>query len=213
MRQTTPRPATATPTGKTATPVVRTATPAGKTTPPEGTSLEQQAQLDLAGRLGLAAEDVEIVSSSKTEMPTGSLGCGQAAATEAPGLIIGDEIVLQAGGKEYVYRSDGRWLLPCRPVPFPGGSERLAVVGTSTADFKVRTLAIADLAERLGIARSAITVKEVVEAQWRDSSLGCPQPGMMYLQVITPGYQIVLEANGKTYTYHTSRSQVVLCEK
>jgi hypothetical protein len=36
---------------------------------------------------------------------------------------------------------------------------------------------------------------------------------MMYAQVITPGYRIVLEADGKTYTYHTSQSHVVLCEK
>jgi hypothetical protein len=34
----------------------------------------------------------------------------------------------------------------------------------------------------------------------------------MYLQVITPGYRVILEAQGKQYTYHTdTRRQVVPC--
>lgn len=72
--------------------------------------------------------------------------------------------------------------------------------------------AIADLARRLGIAPTAITVTRAEAVEWSDTSLGCPQPGMMYAQVITPGYLIVLEANGQTYEYHASRSRIFLCE-
>jgi hypothetical protein len=52
-----------------------------------------------------------------------------------------------------------------------------------------------------------------VEAvDWSDTSLGCPEPGMAYAQVITPGYLIVLGAAGQTYEYHTDEhSSVVLC--
>jgi hypothetical protein len=39
--------------------------------------------------------------------------------------------------------------------------------------------------------------------EWRDGSLGCAQAGMMYPQVITPGYRIVLSADGVKYEYHT----------
>jgi hypothetical protein len=50
------------------------------------------------------------------------------------------------------------------------------------------------------------------EQQWSDTSLGCPQEGFMYAQVITPGYLIVLEAQGQTYEYHTdTQANVVLC--
>jgi hypothetical protein len=62
---------------------------------------------------------------------------------------------------------------------------------------------IADLSERLGIDESEISLNKIVETQWRDSSLGCPQPNMNYLQVITPGFQIVLTANAQLHYYHT----------
>jgi len=74
-------------------------------------------------------------------------------------------------------------------------------------------LAKADLARRLEISVSEILVISVEAVDWPDTSLGCPEPGMMYAQVITPGYLIVLEAAGQTYEYHTDRSdQVVLCQ-
>lgn len=62
-----------------------------------------------------------------------------------------------------------------------------------------------DLAGRLALSETAIEVAEVMEVEWSDSSLDCPQPGMDYLQVITPGYRIVLQANNQSYEYHTNR--------
>ena len=73
--------------------------------------------------------------------------------------------------------------------------------------------ATADLAQRTGVSTSQIQVVEATEVEWPDSSLGCPQPGMSYLQVITPGYRIVLEANGTRYEYHSNNNTlIVFCE-
>jgi hypothetical protein len=70
-----------------------------------------------------------------------------------------------------------------------------------------------DLAQRLAVAEDQINVIETVEVEWSDSSLDCPQPGMEYLQVITPGYRIVLEAGGTQYEYHSNRdAYVVFCD-
>ena len=72
-----------------------------------------------------------------------------------------------------------------------------------------------DLAAELGVAADAVTLMEIEAVEWPDSSLGCPQPDMMYAQVITNGYRIVLEANGATYNYHTDSNpdgQIVRCE-
>lgn len=74
-----------------------------------------------------------------------------------------------------------------------------------------RDLALADLAAKLSIAPDAITVKAVERIEWPDASLGCPQPGMMYAQVITPGYRIVLEVDGKSYEYHTGGRGIAHC--
>lgn len=70
-----------------------------------------------------------------------------------------------------------------------------------------------DLAQRLAISTDQIQLVEATEVEWSDSSLGCPQPGMSYLEVITPGYRILLEANETQYEYHSNRNAyVVFCE-
>lgn len=75
-------------------------------------------------------------------------------------------------------------------------------------------LARADLARRLGLALEVIQLVSVEAVDWSDTSLGCPQPGLMYAQVITPGFLIELEAMGQTYEYHTDEdSSAVLCQK
>ncbi len=75
-------------------------------------------------------------------------------------------------------------------------------------------LAKADLADRKGIDKEQITVVSVKAMDWPDASLGCPQEGMMYAQVITPGYMIVLSHEGETYQYHSDRGvRVVYCEQ
>ena len=63
--------------------------------------------------------------------------------------------------------------------------------------------AVADLVERLGVEPDAVEVKAVQGVEWRDGSLGCAKPGMMYPQVITPGYRITLSVGGVDYAYHT----------
>lgn len=68
-----------------------------------------------------------------------------------------------------------------------------------------------DLAARLKLQTTDMTVKSVAAVDWPTSALGCPQPGQMYLQVITPGYRIVLTAQGRDYSYHTDRTRVMYC--
>jgi hypothetical protein len=71
----------------------------------------------------------------------------------------------------------------------------------------------ADLAGRLSIPLEEITLIEFTAVEWSDSSLDCPEPGMSYLQVITPGYRIILQANNSFYGYHSNRdSYFVYCE-
>jgi hypothetical protein len=70
----------------------------------------------------------------------------------------------------------------------------------------------AHLAQKLGLDPAQISVFSVAEVVWPDSSLGCPQPDVAYLPVLTPGFQILLEAEGTVYTFHTDEAgQAVLC--
>lgn len=77
----------------------------------------------------------------------------------------------------------------------------------------VGDLAVADLAERLDVSPDQIDVLSVEEVTWRDRSLGCPRPGMMYVQALTPGNRIVLEYGGRRYEYHSGGMRgPFLCE-
>ncbi len=85
--------------------------------------------------------------------------------------------------------------------PPPGSEELLAA-------------AVADLSAQTGTSIDQIKLISIEPVEWSDSSLGCPQEGFMYAQVITPGYQIVLEAQGQEYTYHTNQTtNVILCQQ
>ena len=57
------------------------------------------------------------------------------------------------------------------------------------------------LAEMLGVPQGDLTLILSEERQWNDTSLGCPQPGMMYAQVITPGHRFIFEHGGDEYNY------------
>ena len=59
-----------------------------------------------------------------------------------------------------------------------------------------------DLATRLNIAIKEIELVSFEDVVWPDGSLGCPQPGMAYTQVMVEGYRIILKHGGQVYTYH-----------
>ncbi|NWG33705.1 MAG: hypothetical protein HXY42_04630 [Chloroflexi bacterium] len=70
-----------------------------------------------------------------------------------------------------------------------------------------------DLSKRFSIPSDEIQFKEAFEMSWNDSSLGCPSPSMSYLQVVTPGYLIRLQARERVFEYHTDKqAAVIYCE-
>lgn len=74
------------------------------------------------------------------------------------------------------------------------------------ADRNVFAAVIADAAAVLGVDAAAVELVEVTETEWPDASLGCPDPGAMYAQVITPGFRVILQAAGETLEYHTDKA-------
>jgi hypothetical protein len=67
-----------------------------------------------------------------------------------------------------------------------------------------------DLTKRLSITATEINVAKAAEVTWPDSSLGCPQEGMLYAQILTPGYLILLEYANNLYEYHAGRGSAVI---
>jgi len=145
----------------------------------------------------------------ETAMPAADLGCpGVPKAKGAVGMVLGQEIVLAVGSQEYVYRAHGERVVPCPPA---GVSTSVLQPCCGPSEVPLAP-ARQDLSQRLGIGIEEIEVQSVEAVEWPDASLGCPQPGMMYAQVITPGYRILLRAGGQTYEYHSDRQRAILCQ-
>jgi len=85
--------------------------------------------------------------------------------------------------------------------------------GVPDQQVRLVSLTSQDLSLRLGLDVAEIQLEELREVDWNDGSLGCPAPGGMYIQVITPGYEIILSAGGQSYSYHTDLDDYfVLCQ-
>lgn len=102
---------------------------------------------------------------------------------------------------------------------FPPGNYTVIVNGVSQ-EFTVVSLleeaekaARAALAADLGIDPAEPRLISIEEVLWGDASLGCPEPGMAYIQMIVPGYRLVFEHAGQRYEYHTDQegSRAVTC--
>jgi hypothetical protein len=75
--------------------------------------------------------------------------------------------------------------------------------------------ALTDAANHLILSKDQLRVDKVEPQEWPDSSLGCPQPGELYSQVVTPGYLIIISSSSANQLeYHAdTRSRVTLCHE
>jgi hypothetical protein len=98
------------------------------------------------------------------------------------------------------------------PLPQPETSP-IATPSDPVAD--VVAAASEYLAGELGISSQDVEPVLLEPVEWPDTSLGCPEPGKAYAQVITPGYRIVLRVGKKEIELHTDQSAqgAVICER
>jgi len=102
--------------------------------------------------------------------------------------------------------------IPARPMPISpteGDVTQMTPSLPTHADPGLQNLidkAKADLAQRLTISANEIILLEASSVIWPDASLGCPQEGMAYAQVLTPGYLILLEHAKNKFEYHAGKA-------
>jgi hypothetical protein len=149
-------------------------------------------------------------------------GMAQAIAIVLLGLYLtGCVAVSPADGAEAPTQPPGAPALPTGPAVPP----TLTVTATDTivqedpvsqddshAQPQV-TQAKQDLAGRLNLSLDEIELVEFAAVIWPDASLGCPQQGMLYAQVLQEGARIVLRAGDTLYAYHSGGARApFLCE-
>jgi hypothetical protein len=92
---------------------------------------------------------------------------------------------------------------PTREPGMPESEEQSASTESSAELTPAEDAAVAHLSETLGIAADKITVVATEEVEWPDGCLGIRWEGLVCTDAITPGYRIVLDANGRKVEYHS----------
>lgn len=96
------------------------------------------------------------------------------------------------------------------PAPTAQPKEVPPMSATSANAQKVIEKHVADFA----VDKASISVISEEDVEWSSSALGCEKPGMAYLDVITPGFRVVIEQGGRQYQYHGARSgYIILCDR
>jgi len=105
---------------------------------------------------------------------------------------------------------------PAAP-PKEGDTPQMPTSIPTPADTGLQNLiekAKTDLAQRLAISVHEIILLEATSVVWPDASLGCPQPGMAYIQVPEDGLLIRLQVGDQIYPYHSGGFRdPFLCEQ
>jgi hypothetical protein len=175
------------------------------------------AQIQLALHLRASPAGLSLQSANAKQWPDGALGCPQDGQVYPQVVTSGFLLIFTDTAQSVQYPvhtgpTAAQMLLCQNGQPVDLSVQQ--VVAPAGPDARMGELARAALAQELGLAEADITILEAQETEWRDSSLGCPKPGVNYLQVITPGYTISLEAQGKRYEYHSDTNRrVVRCDK
>jgi len=115
--------------------------------------------------------------------------------------------------QDVVRRKDERGTLAVKQEEIVTSKSTLPTAGSQT-DNKFIKQAKEDLAKRLKVDINQIELLEFKAVLWPDGGMGCPRPGMVYIQVQQEGYRIRLRVGDRLFAYHGGGNRPpFLCEK
>jgi hypothetical protein len=154
---------------------------------------QQAAVQALADGLGINMDQIKVVSVEAIDWPNGCLGVQRMGVMCTQQIVPGFRIILEANGQQYEYHtnSSGSELVPAdnqQPIQVANDAVQAAT---------------SDLAKVLGVSQEQVSLVSAVIIEWPDGCLGIQQTNIACADMVTPGYLILLEANGRQYEYHT----------
>jgi hypothetical protein len=180
-------------------------TPTGEMPPVDGSADATAAAVSfLAGYLGVAEEEIQVVSVVPTEFSDSCLGLGQANESCLQAITPGYVVTLSAGDQPFTLHTDAT-----------GQQVRLAAQlegaeGAPADPAAAEAAAVAFLAGELGVDAGEIEVVALEGAEFTDSCLGLGQANELCAQVMTPGWQFTLSAGGQEYEVRTDATGQVV---
>jgi hypothetical protein len=76
---------------------------------------------------------------------------------------------------------------------------------------EILDLILDEAASLAGVPREQLTIERAEAVTWGDGSLGCPEPGVMYTQMLVDGYWVVIGAGDQTFDFRGSGTSYRLC--
>jgi hypothetical protein len=164
-------------------------------------------RLDLATHIGLPPEQFGLMKVQRSLHRVDVCPTGRSPIP--PPSSYGMEVVWVVDDETYTYllwsNDDFVW---CEIDRLRG--EYLTAIDPIAAELSA--LAIRRVSQQTGVSSDAVELVDVFPVEWQDSSLGCPQDGQAYSDVMIGGYRIVVSEGETSYLFHTDSVQLVSCD-
>ncbi len=180
-------------------------TPAGVPTvqPGELPPAVLAARAELTALLGVDSASIAVANVEANQWSESCLGLGGPAESCTQQVVDGYRIELQAIGALFTYRTN-----------LDGANVRLALPPAADAQAPAQVARVV-LAGQLGLSDPAqVQLVQTLPVYWLNACLGASSPDAVCAEVLTPGFRILLEAQGAQYEFHTNQdgSQVIQVE-
>jgi hypothetical protein len=107
--------------------------------------------------------------------------------------------------KPHLFKSQAQKFQPRRTIPMASPLQAKVPQG-------ILEPILNKAAELAKVAPEQLVIVRAEPAAWNDSSLGCPEPGIIYTQALVNGYWVVIGAAGKNYDFRVDgRGNFRLC--
>jgi hypothetical protein len=83
--------------------------------------------------------------------------------------------------------------------------------GASDVPASIIDAVVAEIAKTAGVPADQVTVVSAESVTFPDGSLGCPQPGFAYTQMVVDGFKIVAKVGDTEYDYRGSGTSFKRC--
>lgn len=164
----------------------------------------------LSQKLSVEPDSIEVVHVAAMEWPNSGLGCPRPGVNYLQVITRGWLALLQTAQQVYRVHIGNKQAIVCENAlrgALPHGPNTWA--GKHIRD--LMQAAKKDLAQRLDVPPTEISISKIESVTWPDTALGCPVPEQDYGESKVRGFRITLDHNGQSFSYHTDQKRAIPC--
>jgi len=167
----------------------------------------EMTRLDLAEQIGVLPQQLQLMSVQRMIHKIDVCSTGRLPIP--PPSSYGSEVVWAVGNETHTY------LLWSNDKFVWCNVDRLAgdfLTAIDPVASELSALAMRRVRQQSDVSDEAVELVDVYPVVWQDSSLGCPQDGQVYSNILIDGYRIEISDGETSYLFHTDSVQLVPCD-